>query len=100
MTTFDITDRSIGDGDPMCVAAYVIHHLLWSGEGRLGVDDPIHVSHWIQMAAESLGILECRKRAEEPQLAGVEGLLQILQEQSAEQAGQHPHGQEEAGTAG
>jgi hypothetical protein len=29
--------------------------------------------------------LECLKRREELQLAGVEGLLQILQEQSAEQ---------------
>jgi len=40
-------------------------------------------------------------REEEAQLAGVEGLLEILQEQSAEQAGQDPHGQEEeAGAAG
>src|SRR5258708_1570925 len=52
------------------------------------------------MVAESLRILECRKGTEDAQLAGVEGLLQILQEQSAEQAGQHPHGQEEAGAAG
>src|SRR6266550_6068619 len=100
LTAFDIDDPMIGDGDPVRVAANVVHHLLWSGEGRLGVHDPVYVSHRIQMAAESLGILECRKGTEEPQLAGVEGLLQILQEQSAEQAGQHPHRQEEAGAAG
>src|SRR6266705_1108600 len=100
LTTFDIDDPVIGDSDPVRVAADVIHHLLWSGEGRLGVNDPFHVSHQIEMMGESLRILERLKRREEPQLAGVESLLQILQEQSAEQAGQHPHGQEEAGTAG
>jgi hypothetical protein len=52
------------------------------------------------MTLESLRIsqgLECR---EEPQLAGVEGLLEIRQKQSAEQAGQYAHGQEETGAAG
>src|SRR6266481_1567564 len=40
MTAFDIDDPMIGDGDPVRVAADVIHHLLWSGEGRFSVDDP------------------------------------------------------------
>src|SRR5207249_10926977 len=37
---------------------------------------------------------------EEPQLARVEGFLQTRQEQSAEQTGQHPYGQEETRSAG
>jgi len=57
MTVFDIDDPMIGDGDPVRVAANVIHHLLWSGEGRFSVDDPFQVSHGVQMTAESLRIL-------------------------------------------
>jgi hypothetical protein len=52
------------------------------------------------MTAENLRVSQGLKRSEEPQLAGVEGLLQIRQEQAAEQAGQHPHGQEEVRAAG
>ena len=100
MTAFDVDDPMVGDSDPMRVAADVVHHLLWSGEGRLGVNDPFHISHRIEITAESLRISQCREGREEPQVAGVEGILQILQEQSAEQAGQHPHGQEEAWAAG
>jgi hypothetical protein len=51
------------------------------------------------MAVESLWVSQGLERSEEPQLAGVEGFLQILQEQAAKQAGQHPHGQEEARAA-
>ena len=57
ITTFDIDDPMIGDGDPVRVAADIVHHLLWSGEGRFSVDDPFQVSHWVQMTAESLRIL-------------------------------------------
>ena len=55
-TAFDIDDPMIGDGHPVGVAADVIHHLLWSGEGRFSVDDPFRVSHWIQMAVEGLPV--------------------------------------------
>jgi hypothetical protein len=33
-TAFYVDDPMIGDGHPVGVAADVIHHLLWSGEGR------------------------------------------------------------------
>jgi len=99
-TAFDIDDPMIGDGHSVRVAADVIHHLLWSGEGGLSVDDPVHVSHRIEMTAESLRISQGLERSEELQLARVESLLQILQEQSTEQVGQHPHRQEEARAAG
>lgn len=90
----------IGNGHPVGVAADIVDYLLWPGERWLGVDDPFHVSHRVEITGESLGILECLKRREEPQLTGVEGLLQISQEQSAEQSGEHPYGQEETGSAG
>ena len=99
LPVFDIHDPMIGNRDPVRVAADVVHHLLGSGEGRLGVDDPFHVAHRIEMAAENLRISKGLEGGEEPEFAGVESLLQIRQEQSAEQAGQHPYGQEETGAA-
>ena len=56
MTVFDIDDPVIGNGDPVRVAANVVHHLLWSGKGWLGVHDPFHVSHRIQVTVESLPV--------------------------------------------
>ena len=55
-TAFDIDDPMIGDGHPVGVAADVVHHLLWSGEGRFRVNNPFQISHWLQMTAESLRI--------------------------------------------
>jgi hypothetical protein len=100
LALFDVDESMIGNGHPVRVAADIVHHLLWPGERWFGVDDPFHVSHWIEITGESLGILECLKRREELQLVGVEGLLQIVQEQSAEQPGEHPYGQEKVGAAG
>jgi len=100
LAIFDADEPMIGNGDAVRVAADIVHHLLWPGERWLGVDDPFHVSHQIEMTGERLSILECLKRREELQLADIEGLLQILQEQSAEQAGEHPYRQEKARAAG
>jgi hypothetical protein len=99
LPVFDIHDPMIGNRDPVRVAADVVHHLLGSGEGRLGVDDPLRVAHRIEMTAETLRSSKSLEESEEPEFAGVESLLQILQEQSAEQARQHPYGQEETGAA-
>jgi hypothetical protein len=99
LPVFDIHDPMIGNRDPVGVAADVVHHLLGSGERRLGVDDPFQVAHGIEMQAENLRISKGLEGREEPEFAGVESLLQIDQEQSAEPAGQHPYGQEEMGAA-
>jgi hypothetical protein len=61
LAVFDTDDPMIGNGDPVGVTAGVVNHLLWSGEWWLDVDDPLHVSHRIEMTAESLRILQCRK---------------------------------------
>src|SRR6266699_3254539 len=45
---FDIGDPMIGNRDPVGVAADVVHHLLGSSEGRLGVDDPFHAADRIE----------------------------------------------------
>ena len=99
LPVLDIQQSMVGNRDPVGVAAQVVHHLLRSGEGRFGVDDPFHVAQRIEITAESLGILKGLEGREEVEFTGVEGLLQIGQEQSAESAGQHPYGQEEIGAA-
>ncbi len=100
LAIFDVDEPMIRNGDSVRVAADILHHLLWPGERRLGVDDPFRVSHQIEMTRESLRILKSLKQREELQLAGVEGLLQIPQEQSAEQPGEHLYRQEKVGAAG
>ena len=63
------------------------------------VDDPFHTTHGIEMPEETLRISKGLEGREELKFAGIESLLQISQEQSSEQAGQHPYGQEETGAA-
>src|SRR5208337_2624381 len=56
--------------DAYGVAADIVHHLLRPSERWLGVNNPFHFSHWIEITSESLRILECLKQREELQLAG------------------------------
>jgi hypothetical protein len=88
LPVFDLQDPMIGNRDPVGVAANVVHHLLGPGEGCLGADDPFYVAHWIEMTAESLRVSKGLEGGEELEFAGI----QISQEQSADQAGQHPYG--------
>lgn len=46
----------VGNRDAVRVASDVIDHLLGSGEGRLGVDDPSDRANTVEMPAEDLGI--------------------------------------------
>ncbi len=59
LTLFNFDNPMIGNGHPVGVAADIVHHLLWPGERWLGVDDPFHVSHWIEITAEGLRISQC-----------------------------------------
>ena len=92
LAVFDLQDPMIGNRDPVGVAADVVHHLLGASEGRLGINDPFHITHRIEMLVENLRISKGLEGREELEFAGIESLLQISQEQSAEQAGQHPDG--------
>ena len=56
LPVLDICDPMIGNRDPVRVAGDVLHHLLRSGERRLGVDDPFQAAHRIEMLAENLWI--------------------------------------------
>ena len=70
-----------------------------TAERRLGVDDPIDATEPIEMPGEDLGIGEALEFAKEAQIACIEGVLQVLQEQPAEQPREDAHWQEETGAA-
>ena len=100
LAIFNVDNPMIRNGHSVRVAADIVHDLLRPSERWLGVDDPFRVSQRIEMIEESLPILERLKRSEEVQLVGVEGLLQILEKQSAEQPGEHLYRQEKIRAAG
>ena len=41
LTGFNVQQAVVRDGYAVGVAAYVIQHLFGSGEGRLGIDNPV-----------------------------------------------------------
>ncbi len=65
-----------------------------------GIDHPIEAPHRGQVLREGRRIGERRERMEEVQATDLECGLELLEEQAAEQAGQHAHRQEEAGPSG
>src|SRR3977135_1019467 len=83
----------------MGVAAEIGQYLFGPAERRLGVDDPVDATEPIEMPGEDLGIGEAREFAKEAQIACIEGVLQVLQEQPAEQPREDAHWQEETGAA-
>ena len=75
---------AVGHGDAVSVAAEISQHLLGSAERCLGVDHPIEAPKFAETARERLWFGKVDELAEEPRLAGVEGVLQLPQEQPAE----------------
>ena len=95
------TDQSmIGNGDPMRIAAQIIQDLLRATEGPFGIDDPFGVAQGGEVLSKGPRIAQRLERGEERQPPGLEGLLETLQEQPAEESREHAHGKEEARTAG
>jgi hypothetical protein len=90
---------AVGDGDAMGVAAEITQHLFGATERRLGIDDPFDVPELVEPGGKGRGLGETGEVAEEAQLAGIECILQVLEEQSTKQTREHAHGQEEAGSA-
>src|SRR5258707_11941263 len=99
-TVLDVEQAIVGDGDPVRIASDVLQDLLWSGEGWLGVHHPFGPPERSQVAQERTTLPERLQRGEELQLPGVEGLLQIAQEQTPEETGENRDRQEEPRPAG
>ena len=88
---------AVRDGDAMGVAAEIGQHRLGAAEGRLGVDHPFGLAERGEPGGEGAGVCQPGQVAEEGQRACSMQREQPLEEQTSEQPGQHPHGQEEPG---
>jgi hypothetical protein len=68
----------------MGVPCDVFEDLLRSAERWLGVDLPIYFSGGSDVAQEGVSIAKWLQGGKKLQLSGIEGLLQIIEEQSTE----------------
>ena len=100
LAVFEREQPAVGDGDAVGIAAEIGQRLARAAERRLGVDHPIDAAQFGETCVEDAGVGEADKAAGEAQPAGFEGILQVAQEEPAEQSREHPHRQEEAGAAG
>jgi hypothetical protein len=99
LLVFAVHESIVGNSNTVSVTADVVYYLLRAREGRFGVDDPFLFSHCMEITGKGLPIVKYLEGREELQLAGIEGLLQVAQEQPAKQTGQHSYWQEESGAA-
>jgi hypothetical protein len=62
------TDQAaVGDGDPVRVTRQIRQHGFRSGEGFLGVDNPVDLAQWFEEGIEGNPVNEARVIAEELQ---------------------------------
>ena len=94
MVVFDRDEAAVGDGDPVCVAAEIRERLGGSAEGPLGVDHPGGAAHGGDERVEPRGLGQTGLITEEPQSAGVEGVLQAFEKQSSKELCERLDGEE------
>jgi hypothetical protein len=90
---------AVRDRDAMGVASEIGEHCLGAGEGRLRVDEPVFLAEWREVRGEGRPTTQAVKFAEERQPTRRMGIGKPGQEEPPEQAGQHPHRQQETGSA-
>ena len=90
----------VRDSNPMGVPCDVLEDLLRSAERWLGVDLPIYFPGGSDVAQEGVSCAKWLQGGKELQLSGIEGLLQIIEEQSTEQKPQHRNGKDVIRPAG
>ena len=88
-------ESAVGDSDAVSVAAEIAQRVLWSAEGRLGIDDPVVSEQGSEPCGEGLWFRKWREVAIELKLVLVKGSLQSGDELAAKDAAEHLHRQEE-----
>ena len=76
----------VGYGYAVGVAAQIVDHVSGVAEGRLRIDHPLSLCRGCEKGGERLNIGERFKLAVEIQCAGVEGMAQLGEKQTPEQA--------------
>ena len=100
LTVIEPHQAAVGDGDAVGVAAKIAEHLLRPGERRFGVDDPLYPGQGVELSGKAGRLGQGGERAGKAEFTLGKGSAQLLQEHSAEAAGQQTHRQKEAGWAG
>jgi len=91
----NIDHARVADGDAVRVPPNAVEDLRGTGEGPLGVDDPLHVARGREMLVEGRAIAERMDRTDEGEIARVERGLECGQEETSEESRQHPDGEKE-----
>jgi len=89
----------VADGDAVGVPRKISQDLLWSCEWTLGVNDPFPRAQGSEVGLECFPVPKRDEIGEELQLASIESCRETFEEQTAEQAREHPNRQEEVRTA-
>ena len=76
----------VGDGDTMGVTSEVVEHLLWAGERRLRIHNPLLLPHGCKIPLKSIATLQRGEGGEELQPTRVKRLFQQFQESTAIEA--------------
>ena len=100
LAVLGVNQPVVGDGDTMGIAAKILQHLFGAAEGPFGINHPLDIAQGREVLGPLARIgkrLKRRCQCEPPRL---EGLLQPVEEQPAEEPREHPHREEEAGFAG
>jgi len=89
---FEREQPAVGDRHTVGVAGEIGQDLLGAGEWGLGIDHPLGAAQRGQVADERRGRVQRVEIAKEAELAGVEGGLQTVEEQAAEQLFENRYG--------
>ena len=100
LAVIDIEQAIVGDGDAVRVSCDILEDFFRPGEGSLRVDHPVLFLDGSKVTQEGAACPKWFQEGKELQVAGIEGLLEIIEEQSTKQTGQHGNGQEEIRPAG
>src|ERR1035438_3957390 len=85
LAVFQRQQAVVGDGHAMGIAPQVFEHVLRTTERRLSVNHPFALVQRRQIRGESGRVVQGFQIAEELELAGGVGRLQLFQKQAAEQ---------------
>ena len=94
----DVEQPVVRDRDAVRVAGEVRQNVLGSFEGRLGVDDPLSATGVVEETLERGGTPVPRESAVQLDPAVSERFFELCHELAAEEAAQHAHRKEEAGS--
>ena len=100
VSVLDVEQAIVRDRHAMRVSSDVIENLLRPRKRRFGIDHPLLLSEGVQIPMESLPFSQWLEGGEELEVTTREGLTEQFQEAPTEEAREHPHGQEERGSAG